>query len=60
MKITLFGGAGPAGFSWLLGPSGEGVAPDEALNPQLAERLWDMSIQMTGIDARLLLVNRPS
>lgn len=41
---------GPTGFSGLRGPSGEGVASEEAMNPQFARRLWDVSVKMTGID----------
>lgn len=51
---------GPTGFSGLRGPSGEGGPSEEARNPQLAERLWDVSVEMTGIDPGLPPLNRPS
>lgn len=51
---------GPTGFSGLRGPSFEGVPSEEAKNPQLAKRLWDVSAQMTGIDPGLPPVDDPS
>ncbi|TWB52931.1 short subunit dehydrogenase [Nitrospirillum viridazoti] len=51
---------GPAGGSELRGPSGECVASEDARHPQLAERLWDVSVKMTGIDPGLPAVNCPS
>ncbi len=51
---------GPTGFSGLRGPSGEGLPSEEARNPQLAKRLWDVSVKMTGIDPGLSPVDGPS
>ncbi|SOC83707.1 NAD(P)-dependent dehydrogenase, short-chain alcohol dehydrogenase family [Ensifer adhaerens] len=51
---------GPTGVSGLRGPSGEGVPSDDARNPQLAERLWDVSVKMTGIDPGLSPVSSQS
>jgi NAD(P)-dependent dehydrogenase (short-subunit alcohol dehydrogenase family) len=59
-RIKPGGYYGPIGFSGLRGPSGEGVPSEEARDPQLAERLWDVSVKMTGIDAGLPPLNRPS
>lgn len=44
---------GPTGLSGLRGPSGEGVPSKEAMNPQFAKRLWDVSVKMSGIDPGL-------
>ncbi|NTF91611.1 SDR family NAD(P)-dependent oxidoreductase [Agrobacterium rhizogenes] len=51
---------GPTGFSGLRGPSGGGVPSDDARNPQFAERLWDVSVEMTGIDPGLSPVSSQS
>lgn len=52
-RIKPGGYYGPAGASGLRGPSGEGVPSDAARDPQLAQRLWDVSVKMTGIDPGL-------
>ncbi|MBO9874388.1 MULTISPECIES: oxidoreductase [Xanthomonas] len=44
---------GPTRMSELRGPSGECTASTEARNPELARRLWEVSVQLTGIDAEL-------
>ncbi|SNT27465.1 NAD(P)-dependent dehydrogenase, short-chain alcohol dehydrogenase family [Sphingopyxis indica] len=44
---------GPTAFAELRGPSFECTPSDDARNPQLARRLWDVSIEMTGIDPDL-------
>lgn len=44
---------GPTGVSGLRGPSGEGTPSDEARSPEFAERLWDVSVKLTGIDPGL-------
>ena len=59
-EIKAGGYYGPIGFSGLRGPSGEGVPSKDARNSQLAERLWDVSVKMTGIDPGLPPVKRPS
>ncbi|MDR6511605.1 NAD(P)-dependent dehydrogenase (short-subunit alcohol dehydrogenase family) [Novosphingobium capsulatum] len=46
---------GPSGFSGLRGPSGESTTSEDARNPQLARRLGDVSVKMTGIDPALSL-----
>lgn len=51
---------GPTGASGLRGPSGEGVPSEEARNPQFAKRLWDVSVEMTGIDPGLPPLNQTS
>src|SRR5262249_36475935 len=45
---------GAAGFRELRGPSRECSPSEQARNPQLAKRLWDVSVAMTGIDPGLL------
>jgi len=59
-RINPGGYYGPTGFSGLRGPSGEAVPSDDAKNPQLARRLWDVSVKMTGIDPGLPPVDGPS
>lgn len=44
---------GPTQLSELRGPSDECTPSPEARNPELARRLWEVSVQMTGIDAEL-------
>ncbi|MBB4188541.1 NAD(P)-dependent dehydrogenase (short-subunit alcohol dehydrogenase family) [Sinorhizobium terangae] len=44
---------GPTAFFELRGPSHECVPSNEARDPQLARRLWDTSVAMTGIDPGL-------
>ena len=48
---------GPTGFRELRGPSRECPASEQAQDPQLAKRLWDVSVTMTGIDPGLAPVN---
>src|SRR5262249_6214995 len=45
---------GAAGFRELRGPSRECSPSEQARNPQLAKRLWDVSVAMTGIHPGLL------
>lgn len=58
-RIKPGGYYGPTGLSGLRGPSGESTVSDQAKDPQLAERLWDVSVKMTGIDPGLPPVNGP-
>lgn len=51
---------GPTGVAGLRGPSGESSVSNDARNPQLATRLWDVSMEMTGIDPGLPSPDRPS
>lgn len=44
---------GPTGFRELRGPSRECSVSEQARDPQLAKRLWDVSVDMTGIDPGL-------
>ncbi len=44
---------GSTGFHELRGPSFESSCSEQARDPQLAKRLWDVSIDMTGIDPGL-------
>jgi hypothetical protein len=44
---------GAAGFRELRGPSRECSPSEQARDPQLAQRLWDVSVSMTGIDPGL-------
>lgn len=44
---------GPTKTSELRGPSGECTPSPDAQNPELAKRLWDISVQLTGIDPAL-------
>lgn len=52
-KITPGGYYGPTGFGEMRGPSGEASRTQQAQNPELAQRLWDVSVAMTGIDPGL-------
>lgn len=42
---------GPTRLSELRGPSGACTPSADARNPELAKRLWDVSVRLTGIDA---------
>lgn len=44
---------GPQGFREIRGPSGEATRAPRALDPELARRLWDVSVALTGIDPGL-------
>jgi len=44
---------GPTGFGGIRGPSGEAKRAPHAQDPALAQRLWEVSIAMTGIDPGL-------
>lgn len=44
---------GPKGFGGLRGPSYECFPAERARDPQSAKRVWDVSVQMTGIDIEL-------
>jgi NAD(P)-dependent dehydrogenase (short-subunit alcohol dehydrogenase family) len=44
---------GPQGMGEMKGPSGEAKRSAQAADPALARRLWDVSVQMTGIDPGL-------
>lgn len=44
---------GPTGFAGIRGAAGEARRASPAEDPALAERLWDVSIAMTGIDPGL-------
>lgn len=44
---------GPAGIGEMRGPSVEAPRSSQAQDPELAERLWDVSVVMTGIDPAL-------
>jgi NAD(P)-dependent dehydrogenase (short-subunit alcohol dehydrogenase family) len=44
---------GAAGFRELRGPSRTCLPSEQARDPQLAQRLWDVSVSMTGIDPGL-------
>lgn len=52
-KIKPGGYYGPTRMSGLRGPSGECTPSPEARNPELARRLWELSVQLTGVDADL-------
>ncbi|MFP5201929.1 MULTISPECIES: oxidoreductase [Bacillus] len=52
-KIKPGGYYGPSGLGELRGPSHECSRSEEARNPKLAKRLWDVSVDMTGIDPSL-------
>lgn len=52
-QIKSGGYYGPTKTSELRGPSGECTPSRDARNPELAKRLWDVSVQLTGIDAEL-------
>jgi NAD(P)-dependent dehydrogenase (short-subunit alcohol dehydrogenase family) len=44
---------GPQGFLEMRGPSGPAKRAERAQDPALARRLWDVSVEMTGIDPAL-------
>ncbi|RWD60950.1 MAG: SDR family NAD(P)-dependent oxidoreductase [Mesorhizobium sp.] len=48
---------GPTAMFELRGPSRECVPTSEARDPQLARRLWDISVSMTSIDPGLALAD---
>jgi NAD(P)-dependent dehydrogenase (short-subunit alcohol dehydrogenase family) len=52
-RVTSGGYYGPAGFRGIKGASGEAQRSAEAQDPVLARRLWDVSVDMTGIDPGL-------
>jgi len=52
-KVTPGGYYGPTGLGEIRGPSGEASRAQLAQNPELAQRLWDVSVAMTGIDPGL-------
>lgn len=52
-QIKSGGYYGPTKLSELRGPSGECIPSQDARNPHLAKRLWEVSVQLTGIDAGL-------
>ena len=53
-QVTPGGYYGPQGFREFRGPSGAAARTKQAQDPELARRLWDVSITMTGIDPGLL------
>lgn len=44
---------GPQSMGELKGPSGEAKRSQKAQDPELARRLWDVSVEMTGADPKL-------
>lgn len=44
---------GPTGFCGVRGLSGKAARSSDAQNTQLARKLWDISIEMTGVDPGL-------
>lgn len=48
---------GPTAFSELRGPSSECIQSNDARDPGLGRRIWDISIAMTGIDPGLALAD---
>ncbi len=52
-KVKPGGYYGPTGFGGIRGVAGEARRAPHAEDPALAERLWDISIAMTGIDPGL-------
>lgn len=52
-KVSPGGYHGPIGFAELRGPSGEASRARQAQDPELAQRLWDVSVAMTGNRPRL-------
>ncbi len=44
---------GPTGMSEMRGPSGESHPADHARDPVSAKKLWDLSIEMSGVDPGL-------
>jgi NAD(P)-dependent dehydrogenase (short-subunit alcohol dehydrogenase family) len=51
--VTPGGYYGPTGFREIRGVSGEGSRSAQAQDQKLAERLWEVSVAMTGIDPGL-------
>jgi NAD(P)-dependent dehydrogenase (short-subunit alcohol dehydrogenase family) len=51
--VTPGGYYGPQGFREFRGPSGAATRTQQAQDPALAQKLWDISIAMTGIDPGL-------
>jgi NAD(P)-dependent dehydrogenase (short-subunit alcohol dehydrogenase family) len=52
-KVKPGGYYGPTGFGGIRGVAGEAKRASHAEDPELAKRLWDVSIAMTGIDPSL-------
>lgn len=52
-KVKLGSYYGPVGFGEVRGPSFEASRSPQAQDPELAQRLWDVSVAMTGIDPGL-------
>ncbi|TLY52335.1 MAG: SDR family NAD(P)-dependent oxidoreductase [Gammaproteobacteria bacterium] len=52
-KVKPGGYYGPTGFGGIRGVAGEAKRAAQAQDPELAKRLWDVSIVMTGIDPGL-------
>ena len=52
-KVTPGGYYGPHNSGGIRGPSAEASRAPQARNPEIAQRLWDVSIAMTGIDPGL-------
>jgi NAD(P)-dependent dehydrogenase (short-subunit alcohol dehydrogenase family) len=48
-NITAGGYYGPVGFGGVRGASAEASRAPQATNPVLAQRLWDVSVSMTGL-----------
>lgn len=53
-SVEAGGYCGPQGFGEMKGPSGPVKRKASASDPQIARRLWDVSIEKTGIDPGLL------
>ena len=47
---------GSQGMREMRGPSGKAVRAPQALDADVARRLWEVSVQMTGIDPGLAAV----
>ena len=41
---------GPSGFGEWMGTASDAVRSRQSQNPKLAEKLWDLSIELTGVD----------
>ena len=52
-RITPGGYYGPVGLGEMRGPSVEAPRSEQATDPELSERLWDLSVAMTGVDPGL-------
>jgi NAD(P)-dependent dehydrogenase (short-subunit alcohol dehydrogenase family) len=52
-RVTPGGYYGPTGFGGIRGASGEAPRAGQAEDPDLARRLWDASVAMTGINPGL-------